>query len=117
MGNILEYLNREVGIQLATHVWTTTVSSTALIAAPGSGKEIVLRYMVSMASGNIPLRLTVGTTADNQIYTQAVPGINVSEEKIHCGDNKGVSVFAAAGIGNGCIRAYYSIGLTSGTAT
>lgn len=118
MGNILENLNREFGVQLASISWTTTVSSTTLIAAPSSGKEIVLRYIVCSASGTgIPVRITTGTTADPGVYTMPAGGNLIEEALIRCGDAKGLSVHAAATIGNGCIRAYYTIGQTSGTTT
>jgi hypothetical protein len=110
---------KEEGLQLATHVWSTTVASQLLIAAPGATKCIWLRYIVtgasSSSSGTIAERLTNGTTAGTTYWQYPLAAALSEEAHIKFGANEPASLFVASGTGNGFIRVYYSIKQDSGT--
>ena len=112
----LVQLQREVGLQLASHVWTTTVASQTLIAAPSAGKAITLHYLTyhqSAAAGlvHIAANTTAGTTY--WTYNGATPNEELALIKL--GDAEGAYLHMAATGGAGYIRAYYSIRKTTGT--
>ena len=111
----LEELNRQQGIRLATHVWGTTVASVPLIAAPPSGRRIVLHYIVTANSANGSTRLTNGTSAATTHWIYPGAGAHAEEARVECDDATGLTIHTTAGCGNGFIRAYYSIALASGT--
>lgn len=112
----LEELNRQVGLQLATHVWTTTVASFQLIAAPGAGKSTWIHYVAchqSAAAGN--LHLTYNTTAGTNFFNYPATGPHTEETLIKLDANQSVEAHMAATGGAGFIRVYYSTRQASGT--
>lgn len=112
----LEMLQREHGLLFASHVWTTTVASQTLIAAPSSGKAIVLRYVAiaqSAAAGAV--HITANTTAGTNYFNYNQTGAHDELALIPLGDAEGAYLHMAAGGGAGFIRVYYSIRITSGT--
>lgn len=112
----LEELNRQVGIQLATHVWTTTVASFQLIAAPGAGKAVWIHYIAvhqSAAAGN--LHLGYATTSGTSFFSYNGTGPHAEETLIRLDANQPAETHMAATGGAGFIRAYYSIRQASGT--
>lgn len=111
----LEALKREVGIQLASHVWGTTVTTQALIATPGAGKFIRLRYISVAASAPGSVRITTGTSLATAYYVY--PGAFPYCEEIlsDLDTNTAATLFCTAGVGNGFIRVYYSIERSTGT--
>lgn len=115
MGYSLEQLARDGGLQLATHVWGTTVASFALIAAPSTGKSIRLRYISVGASAAGSVRITTATAAGTAywMYTGGYP--YCEEAFIDLDAATGAFLSATAGVGNGFIRVYYSINRVSGT--
>jgi len=112
----LEELHRQVGLQLATHTWTTTVASFQLIAAPGAGKRLIIHYVAchqSAVAGN--LHLGYSTTAGTTFYTYNTTGPFAEEAFIALDANKPVEQHMAATGGAGFIRVYYSTRQASGT--
>lgn len=112
----LEELHRQVGLQLATHVWTTTVASFQLIAAPGAAKCIMIHYVAchqSAAAGNLHLGYT--TTAGTSFFTFNGTGPHAEETFIKLDANLPVEQHMAATGGAGFLRVYYSIRQASGT--
>lgn len=103
-------LARESGLSLATHVWTTTVASHALIAAPGSGRALRLHYISIHQSTAAGLsRIVAGTTAATNYWNYTASGPHTELALITLGENEPASLFAAATVGNGNIRVYYSV--------
>lgn len=112
----LENLQREVGLLFASHVWTTTVSSQTLIAAPSSGKAITIRYVACGQSAVTGLlRITANTTAGSNYFNYNQSGPHSEAALIPLADAEGAYLHMTAGGGNGFIRLYYSIRVTSGT--
>lgn len=110
-----EELNRQVGIRLATHVWTTTVASFQLIAAPGAGKRTVIHYVAchqSAVTGN--LHLGYSTTAGTSVFSYNASGPTVEEAYIFLDANQPAETHMAAGGGAGYLRVYYSTRQASG---
>ncbi len=116
MSFALEELNRQVGLRLATHVWTTTVSSQSLVATPGANKAIWIHYIAlhqSAAAGLLHLAHT--TTTGTTFYTYNGTGPFAEEALIKLDANVPVELHMAAGGGAGFIRLYYSIRQAGGT--
>ena len=106
----LVLLSRETGVSLATHVWTTTVASQTLIAAPGTGRALRLHYIAvhqSAAAGL--LHLSNNTTAAAANWTYNAAGPHTEESLITMAENEPISLHMAATGGAGFIRVYYSI--------
>lgn len=112
----LEELHRQVGLQLATHVWTTTVASFQLIPAPGASRKTVIHYIAchqSAAAGLVHLAYT--TTAGTTVWKYNATGPFAEEAFIALDANQPAELHMAATGGAGFIRAYYSTRLASGT--
>lgn len=112
----LAHLDREVGLIMASHVWTTTVSSQTLVAAASSGKAYTLRYIAVGASAGVGnVHITPNTTAGSVVWYYNQTGPHSEEALIRLEDAEGMYLHAAAGVGSGFIRVYYSVRQTSGT--
>ncbi len=112
----LHELSRQQGVRVATHVWTTTVASFALIPTPGANRAIQLNYVVvhqSAAAGLV--HLSNGTTAGTTHWTYNAAGPHSEEAKITCDTNQPLELHMAATGGAGFIRVYYSIVQAGGT--
>lgn len=112
----LHELSRQQGVQVATHVWTTTVASFALIAAPSTNRAIQLVYVVAHQSAAAGLlHFSNGTTAATTHWTYNAAGPHSEEAKITCDAATGLTLHLAATGGAGFVRVYYSTVVAGGT--
>lgn len=110
MGYELVALSRETGLMFASHVWTTTVASQTLFAAPGSGRALRLHYVAIHQSAAAGLsHISAGTTAATTYYTYNATGPHSEMTLITTGENEALSLHMAATGGAGFIRIYASV--------
>lgn len=109
-------LAREMGLSLATHIWTTTVASQTIIAAPGVGRALRLHYVSIHQSAAAGLtHLGAGTTAATTYYTYNAAGPHTELALITMGENEPLSMHMAASGGAGFLRIYYGVVALNGS--